>query len=456
VTISEAKTARPALLVVGVVTTFFLILVDASGTIALRAAVGDYFHLGADRAGLVYACYFVAYASPLLIAGRLGDRAGHRKLLLWSTAGFLLATLGASLADTFPLLIVTRVAQGLLGGIATPQLLSVLKLNVPARLRGVAMTAHGITVVIAFFGGPAFAGLSTVLASWRWFYLGQVPLGVVALVLIAASAEGVRAGTASRLDPLSGVMSFTFPLLVCSGLLVGGVLRGVLIAAGLVVLALFWLRQRTLPAGTAISPPRLFAVRNFSFASVVAVQLGFATTAMLAAVMQYLQSDRGLGEVEAGLMLTPMAVCALLFAPVAARQTTREREWHLVLSGFVLFAGCLAFLAFRAGAGTPVAVLLGLSAVCGIASTCVFGALSAVSMRDVEPSLSGASSGLYNFGRQFGAALGASATVALTHLGAGGTGTQSAPALLVSTAVMVTGALTTAVALRSHRQRPAP
>ncbi|EFL05466.1 MULTISPECIES: MFS transporter [Actinomycetes] len=460
-TVETEKTARPVLLVVGVVTVFFLILVDASGTIALRSAVSGYFGVGADRAGLVYACYFVAYAAPLLVAGRLGDRFGHRGVLLWSTAGFLLATLGASLAGTFPLLLVTRVVQGLLGGIATPQLLSLLKLHVPARLRGAAMTAHGVVVVIAFFGGPAFAGVSTVLASWRLFYLGQVPLGLVALVLIAAASGRVRPGVAA-LDSPSAVMSFVFPLVICVGLLVGGANLTVcllLIAAGAVVLLVFLRRQRILPAQTVITPPRLFAVRDFSYASVVAVQLGFATTAMLAAVMQYLQADRGLGEVESGLILTPMAVLALLFAPVAARQTSRDREWYLVLAGFVLFALCMGFLALRGGPGTPIVVLLGLSAVCGIASTCVFGALSAVSIREVEPSLSGAASGLYNFGRQFGAALGASMTVVLTQLRRGDgfwsflPGTHAGPALLVSTAVMITGAITTAAALRAQRAR---
>ncbi|MGW3964167.1 MFS transporter [Amycolatopsis sp. NPDC005003] len=459
-TTSESKTARPVLLVAGVVSVLFLILVDASGTIALRDAVGAYF--GEGRAGLVYACYFVAYASPLLVAGRLGDRLGHRRLLLWSTAGFLVATLAAGQADTFPLLILTRTCQGLLGGIATPQLLSLLKLHVPARLRGAAMTAHGVVVVIAFFGGPAFAGVATVVGSWRLFYLGQVPLGVVSLCLIAASSEPDRAGSMSRVDPLSGVLSFVLPLTICAGLLVGGadvVVALVLLATGVAALFLFRWRQRVLPADTAISPPRMFGVRNFTLASVVAVQLGFATTVMLAAVMQYLREDRGLGEVQSGLILTPMAVLALLFAPVAARQTSRGREWHLVLSGFVLFSLCVGFLAFRGGSGTPIATLLGLSAVCGIASTCVFGALSAVSIRDVEPSLSGASSGFYNFGRQFGAALGASAAVALAHVDrTDGSwswlpGTRAAAVLVLSTAVMITGAITTAVALRSRPGR---
>lgn len=154
----------PALwaLVVG----FFMILVDVSIVSIATPALMESFDAGIEPVLWVTSAYLLAYAVPLLITGRFGDRYGPKRLYLTGLAIFTLASLACGLAPTIGWLIGARVVQGLGASMMTPQTMAVITRTFPPARRGSAMALWGATAGVAFLVGPLLGGL--LLDSWGW------------------------------------------------------------------------------------------------------------------------------------------------------------------------------------------------------------------------------------------------------------------------------------------------
>ena len=162
---------------------FFMILVDA--TIVSVANPSIMAALGASYDSVIWvtSAYLLAYAVPLLVAGRLGDRFGPKNLYLVGLTLFTVASLWCGLADSIGMLIVARVVQGLGAALLTPQTLSTITRIFPADRRGVAMSLWGATAGVATLVGPLAGGLLLDGLGWQWIFFVNVPVGIVGVRL---------------------------------------------------------------------------------------------------------------------------------------------------------------------------------------------------------------------------------------------------------------------------------
>ncbi|RLV52854.1 MFS transporter, partial [Aeromicrobium phragmitis] len=131
----------------------------------------------------VTSAYLLAYAVPLLITGRLGDRLGPKRVYLTGLSIFTLASLWCALTTTVELLIVARVFQGLGASLMTPQTMSVITRTFPPHSRGRAMALWGATAGVATLVGPVLGGVLVDAAGWEWIFFVNVPVGVIGFVL---------------------------------------------------------------------------------------------------------------------------------------------------------------------------------------------------------------------------------------------------------------------------------
>lgn len=236
----------PALwaLVVG----FFMILVDATiVSVATPAIMAD---LGADVASVVWvtSAYLLAYAVPLLITGRLGDRFGPKQVYSTGLVIFTLASLWCGLTATVAQLIVARIVQGLGASLMTPQTMAVITRTFPADQRGRAMSLWGAVAGIATLVGPILGGVLVDGLGWEWIFFVNVPVGVVALALALRLVPDLPTHV-HRFDLLGVALSGVGMFLLVFGIQEGqtfdwGTIAGPisvwsLIIAGLVVLAAF-------------------------------------------------------------------------------------------------------------------------------------------------------------------------------------------------------------------------
>lgn len=400
---------------------FFMILVDT--TIVSVANPSIMQGLDTTMVATLWAtsAYLLAYAVPLLITGRLGDRFGPRRIYLIGLTIFTLSSLACGLAGGIELLIVARVFQGLGASLMTPQTMAVITRIFPPRERGSAMAIWGVTAGVATLVGPILGGFLLDAWGWEWIFFINVPVGVIAFVL-ALRYVPVLETSAHRFDWIGVALSAVGMFLLVFGIQEGstydwGIIRGPitvwgLITAGVVVLAIFVVWQGV-QKGEPLIPLEIFRDRNFSVGAAAIVTVGFSVTSMTLPFMFYLQLVRGLTPTQSALMMAPMAVLSIALARPVGLLIDRRDPRRLPIVGLLLVALGLAFYYFTVTPDAPIWLLLIPSAVLGFGNAFMWGPLATITTFGLEPRLAGAGSGVYNTSRQVGAVLGSAAMAAL-------------------------------------------
>jgi EmrB/QacA subfamily drug resistance transporter len=400
---------------------FFMILVDTTIVSVATPALIESLQAGVNEVVWVTSAYLLAYAVPVLITGRLGDRYGPKNLYLVGLTVFTLASLACGLTTTIEGLIAARVAQGLGASMMTPQTMSVITRIFPIERRGSAMALWGAVAGVATLVGPILGGVLVDTLGWEWIFFVNVPVGVIAFVLawrLVPSLETSR----HRFDwlgvALSGVGMFLLVFGIQEGeqydwsTITGPITVWRLIVGGVVVLAAFvWWQHRN--RNEPLVPLSLFADRNFSVSNLAITTVSFAFTAMGFPLMLWAQLVRGYSPTEAGLVLAPMAIVSILAAPLAGRLTDRVHPRALTLGGFVALGVALLVLSLVLTPDTPLWQLVVVFSLMGLGSSFLWGPLATTANRNLAPQRAGAGSGVYNATRQVGAVLGSAAIAVL-------------------------------------------
>ncbi|WP_144710181.1 DHA2 family efflux MFS transporter permease subunit [Curtobacterium pusillum] len=413
------KKPWPALwaLVVG----FFMILVDSTIVSVATPTIAEKLDADINAVIWVTSAYLLAYAVPLLITGRLGDRFGPKVLYQTGLVVFTLSSLWCGLSGSIEMLIVARVVQGLGAAMMTPQTMSVITRMFPPQNRGAAMGLWGATAGIASLVGPIAGGLLVDGFGWEWIFFVNVPVGVVAFVLAQRLVPTFEKHQ-HRFDYLGIVLSAVGMFLLVFGIQEGetydwGTITGpisvwALIIAGIVVLAAFvvWQGvQKTEP----LLPLGLFKDRNFTLANIAITAVGVAISSFALPLMLWAQDVKDFSPTQAALLLVPMAVISAALAPLVGKNLQRWNPRWVAAFGLACFSGGLFWFAGLVAGNAGWQLILLPSALLGIANACMWGPLSVSATRNLSPRLAGAGSGVYNTTRQIGAVLGSAGIAAL-------------------------------------------
>ena len=413
---------------------FFMILVDSTIVSVATPDIISSLHSNINDVVWVTSAYLLAYAVPLLITGRLGDRFGPKNVYLVGLTIFTLASLWCGLTASIGTLIVARVFQGLGAALLAPQTMAVITRIFPAERRGQAMGFWGAVAGVATLAGPILGGVLVDQLSWEWIFFVNVPVGIIGFGLAVWLVPSLPVRS-HRFDWLGVALSGIGMFLLVFGIQEGqqyhwGTISGIvsvplLIGLGLLVLAGFVVWQR-LNRAEPLVPLGLFADRNFSLASLGISIVGFVITAMVFPFMLYAQAVRGMTPTRAALLLVPMAVVTLALSPLVGKLVDRYHPG--LIAGFGLTCLCLsiAWLGYILRPGTQVITLLAPMLVLGFANAFMWAPLSVTATRMLPPEHAGAGAGVYNTTRQVGAVLGSAAIASLmesrltSHFGARG------------------------------------
>jgi EmrB/QacA subfamily drug resistance transporter len=397
-----------------------MILVDTTiVTVATPAIIAD---LDADVNEVIWvtSAYLLAYAVPVLITGRLGDRIGPKKVYLAGLTIFTLASLWCGLTTTVEMLIAARVLQGIGASMLTPQTMAVITRIFPAHERGKAMALWGTTAGVALLVGPILGGILVDAFGWEWIFFINIPVGIVGLVLALRLVPRLETHT-HRFDwlgvALSGLGMFALVFGLQEGhqydwsTITGPISVWGLIIAGLVLIALFvlWQARNT---REPLVPLGLFGDRNFSISNFAISAMSFTATSMGFPLMLYAQLVRGLSPLKAALLMVPMAVMSIVMAPIVGRLTDKVHPRAITGLGFAVTAGSIFWLSRVMTPETATWQILVPMAVLGFGMAGVWAPLAATATRNLPPQLAGAGSGVYNATRQVGALIG-SASIAV-------------------------------------------
>jgi EmrB/QacA subfamily drug resistance transporter len=357
--------------------------------------------------------YLVAFAGFLLLAGRLGDLIGRKKVFLGGLAVFTAASAVCGLADSQGLLIAARFVQGAAGALSTSVILAIIATEFhDSHERARAMSAYIFVAVGGGSIGLLAGGILTQALNWHWIFFINLPIGAVALVLGALLVpENKGLGVGQGIDVLGS-------LLITAGLMLGiyavvkssengwGSARTLVpLAGGLALIGGFLVLEARLR--NPIMPLRIFRVRGLLSSSVVR---GFLFVGMYGSFFigtLYLEHVLGYDALSTGLAFLPMTIIvAILSTGITARMVRRFGPWRVLLPGMLLvIGGLVSWSQASAHANYFPLVLAGLVLMgAGMGTGSV--PLLTLAMSEVPPEDAGLASGIVNVSMQVSGALG--------------------------------------------------
>jgi EmrB/QacA subfamily drug resistance transporter len=394
---------------------FFMILLDATIVAVANPSIMDKLGASYDAVIWVTSAYLLAYAVPLLVAGRLGDRYGPKNLYLLGLTVFTAASLWCGLADTIGMLVAARVVQGIGAALLTPQTLSTITRIFPAERRGVAMSVWGATAGVATLIGPLAGGVLVDRLGWQWIFFVNVPIGVIGLGL-AVWLIPVLPRQKPGFDLLGVLLSGIGMFLIVFALQEGqshdwapwiwGTLAG---GIGFLAAFLYW---QSVNRNEPLVPLVIFRDRDFSLSNLGVATIGFVVTAMLLPLMFYTQAVCGLSPTRSALLIAPMAIATGVLAPFVGKIVDRSHPRPVVGFGFSVLAIALTWLSVETTPVTPIWRLILPITAMGIGMAFIWSPLAATATRNLPPDLAGAGSGVYNTTRQVGSVLGSAGMAA--------------------------------------------
>ena len=363
--------------------------------------------------------YLIAYGSFLLVAGRLGDLIGRRRVFLAGVLLFTAASAGCAAADSQVVLVAARFLQGVGGALASAAILALITVEFPEPdERARAMSAYIFVSVGGGSLGLLAGGALIDAASWHWIFLINLPIGIATLALgVRVIAEtGVRGeGT---LDVVGAALVTVATMLGVyaivkapdKGWLSTATLGLAAIAAVLLVAFAAWERRVAHP----IVPGRVLAIRSLMRASAIRAALGVGMYASFFLGALYFERARGLGPLSTGLAFLPqtLAVAALSLG-TTARIVARIGARSTLLVGMATSVAGLALLAV-ASADVPYAPLvLAAMVLAGLGAGLSFVPILTMALVDVPPADAGVASGIVNVTMYIASAAGLAAVGAI-------------------------------------------
>ena len=308
--------ANPWLIAVPVMLATFMVILDTSiVVVALPYIAGN---LGAtqDESTWVLTSYLVANAVILPASAWFSSYLGRKRFLVACTILFTLASLTCGVAVSMPMLVISRVLQGLGGGAMQPLSQAILLESFPPTQRGTATALFGLGIVVAPVVGPTLGGWLTDEFSWRWTFYINFPVGILAVILMLLVVEDppyIRASRPGRIDGigfgLMGLFLGTLQIILDKGQDADWFsavwLRwfAVICAASLIGFIV-----RELWTDHPIVDLHIFKNRNFAVSSALFALFGLVLYALIALQPLFLQSLLGYTAFDAGLSVTPRGV----------------------------------------------------------------------------------------------------------------------------------------------------
>ena len=298
-----------------------------------------------DQVAWLFVSYQLALVVSVPLYGKLGDLHGRRLVFLSSVTVFTLSSMLAGLAWSFPVLVLSRVAQGLGGGGIVSQTHAVIADLVPARERGRYAWVTPTVWTIAAFIGPVFGGALAEHASWRWIFLLNLPFGLLSIWFVR-DAFPRRTTVEVRSFDLPGalLLVLSYGALVFSvsvggdlfawsdPIVVLGLVGGAALLVGFVVQEL-----RSADPVMPLSLLRLPVVRASAATTFLIGTVNFMAVAFLPLMLQVVT---GVGSTAAGLALLPTTFCIAITSTIVGRLVVRTghyRVWPAL--GSAVFAG---------------------------------------------------------------------------------------------------------------------
>jgi EmrB/QacA subfamily drug resistance transporter len=345
----------------------------------------------------------------LLTGAALGERYGRRRMLVIGLVIFTAGSAAAALAPTAGWLVVFRAVQGAGAAVVTPLTLTLLSAAVPVERRGMALGIWGGVAGLAIATGPLVGGAVVQGLSWQSIFWLNVPLGIVLIPLARWRIVESR-GPAARLDLPGVVLASTGLFGIVLGLVRGNtlgwsssyVLTALSLGSALVAAFVLWEQRAAQP----MLPMRLFRSRGFSATNLASTLMFFGMFGSIFLLAQFLQTVQHYSPLSAGLRTLPWTGMPIVVSPLAGLLADRIGGRPVVLTGLVLQATGLGWLAAITTPAVAYGALVPAFVVSGTGMALFFAPVATIVLGSVQRSEEGIASGATNALRELGGVFG--------------------------------------------------
>jgi len=370
-----------------------------------------------EQVSWVLTSYIVAAAVMTPPTGWLSDRLGRKRLFLVAVAMFTLASVLCGVAVSLSEMVVFRLLQGVFGAALVPLSQAVLLDSYPQEKHGTAMALWGMGIMLGPILGPTLGGYLTEYYNWRWVFYINLPVGILAFLLIA-SFVSEKKGERDRPFDWFGFLMLSLgigalQLVLDRGQSEDWFASGLIVAAAAAAAAgVYFYLAHALTTRHPFLDPALLRDRNFSMGLVFIGVVGVVLLATLALLPPYLQDLMGYPVVTTGLVLAPRGVGTMVAMFLVGRLVNRVDPRGLMLFGLILATYSLHWMAQFNLQVSPQEVAWS-GVVQGLGLGFIFVPLSTVTFATLPAELRTEGAGLFSLVRNLGSSVGISVVVTL-------------------------------------------
>ncbi|GHE77535.1 EmrB/QacA family drug resistance transporter [Streptomyces spiralis] len=289
---------------------------------------------GLEHLSWVVTAYLLASTAATPLWGKLGDQYGRKKLFQTAIVIFLIGSALCGMAQNMPELIAFRALQGLGGGGLIVLSMAIVGDVVAPRDRGRYQGLFGAVFGATSVLGPLLGGLFTQHLSWRWVFYVNLPVGIVALAVIAAALRIPRKSQQHVIDYLGTLLIASVATCLVLVASLGGTtwswsspqIIG-LAVLGVVLAVVFVAVERR--AAEPVLPLKLFRIRTFSLSAVISFIVGFAMFGAMTYLPTFLQVVHGISPTLSGVHMLPMVIGMLLASTGSGQIVSRTGRWKV-------------------------------------------------------------------------------------------------------------------------------
>ena len=397
----------------------FMALIAVSVINVGLTAIGESFEATTGGLQWVISGYALAFGMLLVPAGRLGDATGRRRLLVIGIAVFTVGSLLSGLAPSVETLNLARILQGIGSGLLNPQTVALIQQHFRGQDRARAFALLATTVAVATAVGPVIGGLLIQVLGpdlgWRWMFLMNVPIGVLAILgaFRFIPDDRPRSREKTDLDPVGALLLCVAILGIMFPFLERGVSALVWLSfpAGLLVLGLWWAwEQRYKRAGR---PPMvdtaIFTNKAFRNGILIVSVYFLGATSVWIIVPLYLLMHLGHTAFEASLLGLPSSIAAAISSQIAGRYVLTLGRRMVIIGFAVAFVGLLGtalLVGFVENGAIPFWWLAAPLMLMGLSQGMTISPNQTLTLNSVDPRFGGVAGGILQLGQRTGAAIG--------------------------------------------------
>jgi DHA2 family multidrug resistance protein len=367
--------------------------------------------LGATQESVnwVLTSYIVASAIAIPIAGWLSERIGRRRLIIMAVIGFTAASMLCAIATSLPEMVAFRIVQGITGAFLVPLAQATMFDINPPEKHAQAMALFGGGIMIGPIMGPVLGGWLTDSFDWRWVFIVNLPVGVLAAVMLWRTMP--ESETSRRPFDLLGFALLALALGSLQMFLDRGESQDwfesweIMIELGLAIGFLWMFAVHTTTAKAPIFERSMFADRNFATGLLFMAVTGVLLLAGLALLPPLLQHVYGYSVLQSGILTAPRGVGTLISMLVAGRLVGKVDSRMLVVLGISLMAASLWMMTGFA-LDQPSGPVIWSGVIQGLGIGLIFVVMQSLAFATLAPMLRTSAASLLNLARNIGGSIG--------------------------------------------------